>query len=272
MKSTSIYRAACITAVAIAFSACGDVTGVDGPQRVSVNLRVGDSGAPASASGMAGAPSLVAGPPMRLEGTNGTLQIDEIRVIVAEVELKGDDDDCSDGTLGTDDCGDFEAAPRFLDLPLDGEPVEAFTSLIPAGEYDELEFEIEDLEDDEGDTEFAAEIEALREAILDEFPDWPRKATALVVGTFESDAGTMDFRVYLEAEVEIERDLVPPLIVSEDGATGTDLIVDVRPDIWFGRSDGSVLELHLFDYDLTGELLEFELEMEDGFVEIEIDR
>lgn len=270
------FKGVAATALLIALGACGDATGVDGPRRVSLNFRVGEMSAPSLLAGTPGpeasGPTRVAGPPMRLVGTNGTLQIDEIRVIVAEVELKGDDDVCSDGTLGTDDCADFEAPPRFLDLPLDGQPVEAFTSLIPAGEYDELEFEIEDLEDDEQDTQFAAEIAALRTVILSEFPDWPRKATALVVGSFESPAGTTAFRVYMEAEIEIERDLVPPLIVSDDGSAGTDLIVDIRPDIWFGRSDGSVMELHLYDFDATGELLEFEVEMENGIVEVEVDR
>ncbi len=44
----------------------------------------------------------------------------------------------------------------------------------------------------------------------------------------------------------------------------------MRPDIWFMRSDGSVLPLHLYDYGQTGQLLEFEVEMEEGFTEIEI--
>ncbi|NIU76729.1 MAG: hypothetical protein GWN71_25150, partial [Gammaproteobacteria bacterium] len=52
--------------------------------------------APAMASGpgTTSGPMLVAGPPLVLEGTNGTLTIDEIRLIVAEVELDGADDAC----------------------------------------------------------------------------------------------------------------------------------------------------------------------------------
>jgi len=159
-----------------------------------------------------------------------------------------------------------------IDEDLDGQPIEAFSGLIPPGTYDELEFEIEDLEDDEEDTQFAAEIEALREAIQDEFPDWPRKATALVVGSFDAvGGGSTDFRVYIEAEIEIERALQPPLVVDVDGASSSALTVDIRPDLWFARSDGSVLNLSLYDYDETGQVLEFELEMEEGFLEIEIE-
>lgn len=257
-----------------AFAACGDIAGVNGPQHVDVNFQVGASSSPAmsvaAAPGAgAGGVAAIAGPPMSITGPNGTLTIDEIRLIVAEVELEGEDDAC-EAAGGSDDCADFEAAPRFLDLPLDGSPVAAFGGMIPAGTYDELEFEIEDLEDDEEDTDFAAEIVVLREAILDEFPDWPREASALVVGSFESESGTTTFRVYLEAEIEIELDLMPPLVIT-DGEPGPDLNVELRPDIWFTLADGSVLDLSMYDYDATGEVLEFEFEMEDGITEIEIE-
>jgi hypothetical protein len=273
--------------LAAAAAACGDTTGISGPGSVALNFRVGAAAPTASVvteGGLAGAPARVAGPPMTLSGTNGELTIDEIRLIVAEVELDGEDDLCEDAdgdggddsggssSSGAGDCAEFEAPPRFLDLPLDGEPVEAFVGLVPAGTYDELEFEIEDLEDDEDDTQFAAEIAALRETILDEFPDWPRKATALVAGSFTPTGGdALAFRVYIEAEIEIERPLSPPLVVGEDGDVGSDLTVDIRPDIWFTQNDGTVLDLTAYDYDETGQVLEFELEMENGFTELEID-
>ncbi len=262
-----------VLALAAAFAtACGDSTGVGDPASVALNFKVSTSAAaPAQGPATVNGPARSSHPQLVLQGTNGILTIDEIRLIVAEVELDGDDDACEDTVDASDDCAEFEAPPRFLNLPLDGSPVEAFVGLIPPNTYDELEFEIEDLEDDEDDTEFAAEIAVLRQEILDEFPDWPRDATGLVVGSFQNNDGdVVSFRVYLEAEIEIERDLVPPLVVGEDGAA-PDLTVDIRPDIWFGRSDGSVLELHLWDYDATGDLLEFEVEMEDGFTEIEFD-
>jgi hypothetical protein len=284
LRSTGRVGAALLMAAAA--SACGDSLVGDGARAVALSFRVASTSAPqlAAVSGAEGGPSLVAGSPMLIEGTNGTLTISEIRLIVAEVELEGEGDDfCDDdgsddvdspGSGGSfeDDCADFEAPPRFLDLPLDGEPVEAFVGLVPPGVYDELEFEIEDLEDDEDDTEFAAEIVVLREQILAAFPDWPRKATALVVGSFESEAdGVTEFRVYLEAEIEVEMELNPNLVVGDDGGVAADLTVDIRPDVWFTSADGSVLPLHLYDFDLTGSLLELEVEIEDGFGEIEID-
>jgi hypothetical protein len=282
----TILRASLRSALALALLAtyaCDGGTGVDGPQNVAVNFRVVTStGAAAAQAPLSPAvvasdgPAAVVGPPMVIEGTNGTLRIDEIRLIVAEVELDSDDDRCGgtgddDGSVDDDDC-DFEAPPAFMDIPLDGEPVRVLDGLIAPGTYDELEFEIEDLEDDEEDAEFAAEIATLRERILDEFPDWPRKATALVVGVFDSpETGAVSFRVYLEAEIEVERRLTPALVVGADGGVEGELTVDIMPHLWFTRSDGSVMPLHVYDFDTTGEVLEFEVEMEHGFVEIEID-
>lgn len=280
----------------LALGACSDGISMAGPgSEVSVSFRVSGAGGSAAAPSMGpalAAPAGVAGPPLVLTGSNGTLTLDEIRLVISEVELKLADDSCgssgtsdgdpaeasgdgSDDDTGDDsghDCAEFETGPRFLDLPLDGEPVEAVTAVIPAGVYSELEFKIEDLEDDEGDGEEAAAIAAVREQILAEFPDWPREASALVVGSFQpTDGDPIDFRVFVEAEVEIEMDLVPSLVVDESGTTSRDLTVDVSPSEWFTNPDGTVVELQAYDFDATGELLEFELEMEHGFTEIEIE-
>ncbi len=91
----------------------------------------------------------------------------------------------------------------------------------------------------------------------------------LVVGTFQEDGGDLiPFRVYFDAEIEVELDLFPRLEIT-DGDANRDLTVDVQPDLWF-RVGADVLDLSLFDWDATGELLEFEFELEDGFAEIEI--
>ncbi len=278
LRSTALVLL--LPGLALGLVACDDATGVGDPAEVAVNFRTTSTATPTSSSSVPArtGPSWVAGPPLSLDGSNGTLVIEEIRLVIAEIELDGADDLCEDdfdddddgSRDGDDDCADFEAGPRFVDLPLDGSPVQAVRGLLPPGVYDELEFEIEDLEDDEDDDEWE-EILALRRTILDEFPDWPENATALVVGSFQPTGGAArDFRVYLEAEIEIEIDLNPPLVVSEDDASPA-LTVDIRPDLWFVRSDGTVLDLSAWDYDTTGHTLEFEAELEDGFVDVEID-
>jgi len=215
---------------------------------------------------------LAVGGPLVISGSNGELTLDEIRIIINEVELHRADPSCDSIESSGADCGEFEAGPRFLDLPLDGQPVEAVTALIPAGSYKELDFEIEDLEDDEDDPTEAALIAAVRSEILQQIPDWPRKASAMVTGSFTPTGGAaVDFRVFLEAEIEIEFELIPNLVVDDSGAANRDLTVDVAPQIWFSNPDGTVTELQLYDYDSTGDLLEFEVEMEDGFTQIEFD-
>jgi len=273
---------------AASLTACGDSTGVDGPGSVALNFRVAPTSSSFAAAVLEGAPAAVPARATDVSGSNGTLTIDEVWLIVAEAELDGDDDWCEDsdgedsGSSGSSsassDCAEFEAPPRFLELPLDGSPVLAFQGLVPPGTYTELEFEIEDLDDDEDDEEFAAEIAALRDVVLDRFPDWPRNASARVQGSFQptDDQGIptgdpVDFTVYLEAEIEVERTLSPPLVVADDGTGASDLTVDVQLEVWFSRSDGSVIDLSLYDYESTGLILEIEVEMEDGFTEIEFD-
>jgi hypothetical protein len=268
-----VPRAALAGLSLFVLTACGDSTGVVDPGSVSVNFRVASaSGAPAVSGpmGVSGAQP-VAGPPLVLTGTNGSLTIEEIRVIINEVELKPADGSCDTDTSG-DDCPEFEAPPRFLDLALDGQPIEAVTVQIPAATYKELDFEIEDLEDDESDPAEAGGVATVRSQILAIVPDWPREASALVTGTFTPTGGVAtDFRVFLKAEIEIEMALVPNLVVDDQGAVSRHLTIDISPDIWFKKADGTVKDLAQHDYDQTQDLLEFDVEMEDGFTKIEIE-
>ncbi|MCH7564937.1 MAG: hypothetical protein IH968_14060 [Gemmatimonadetes bacterium] len=45
---------------------------------------------------------------------------------------------------------------------------------------------------------------------------------------------------------------------------------DVQPDMWFMLPDNNVMDLTQYDWGDTGQLLEFDLELEDGFIDIEI--
>jgi hypothetical protein len=194
-------------------------------------------------------------------------------LIVAEFELEGDqqgeDEDCPG--MERDDCHEFEAPPFFLELPLEDGSVSVATDEVPPGVYDEFKFEIEDLDDeDEDDGAGASELLSQIRAI---HPDWPEDASLLVVGTFTPREGDpRSFRVYVDAEIEIERDLNPPLMVEDDGTPGTDaIVVEINPRAWFQRPDGTVWDLSEFDYGETGKLLEFEAEMEHGFLHVDIE-
>lgn len=256
-----------LTAVAaLGAAACDDTTGPGQGAQVAVAF-----GATTSAVSAAPAQtgSMLRTGDASIGGTNGTLVIEELRIIVAEFELERvSDDDCVDGN---DACEKFEAPPAFVNVPLDGGQTVAVTAFVDPDTYDELEFEIEDLDDDEEDPVKAQQIEELMNDIRAQFPDWPREASMLAIGTFTpTDGDPMPFRVFFEAEVEIEMDLVPPVTVADDGS-GATFTVSIDPALWFKRFDGTVMDLAALDYDATGTVVEFEVEIENGFAEIEFD-
>ena len=249
--------AACGIALA-ALAACSDASPTGGGSDARVQVRFGVAGGAAQSSLARFQTSGTDG--LTLTGANGTLAISDIRLVVAEFELDGDDDvnRCGDGTAATDDCEDFDVGPMLVDLPLSAGPAAVTTGDIPPGVYDELEFEVEDLDDDEENPAERARIEALRGQILAAFPDWPRDASMLVVGSFTPTGGTArPFRVFVEAEIEIETELSPPLVVGDGEARSIDVLLD--PGAIF-RSGANVLNLT----QPTGRL-ELETRIRNGF-------
>ncbi|MDX1741260.1 MAG: hypothetical protein R3178_08210, partial [Rhodothermales bacterium] len=71
------------------------------------------------------------------------------------------------------------------------------------------------------------------------------------------------FTKYAEAEIEIELDFNPPITIDSGSA---DITVVVDPSEWLAAPDGSVLDLSTVE-----DLFEFEVEIENGFKEIEFD-
>lgn len=242
----------------LALAACdGASTGTAGEGEGRVAIRMGR---PAGALQTSGTDQLV------IPGDNGVLTLTDLRMVVAEFELKGDDDvnRCDDDGLGDDDCDDFESGPMFVDLPLGAGQTTVTSGDIRAGTYREIEFEVEDLDDDEDDASERAAIQALWQTIRAQFPDWPRDASLLVTGTFAPRTnGTLGaavpFRVYIEAEIEVELPLSPPLVVTEGSASRT-VTVTVDPVSIFKRGN-NVLNLSQWN----GGRIELETEVRDGF-------
>lgn len=256
MKTTTLLAATAL----LALSACDD--GVTDPRvdEGSVTVAFTAVSAP-GATRPAPVPGLARS--VAVQGRNGTLVLDELHIVVEEFELKRiSDDDCESGD---DDCEEFEAPVAFVSVPLDGGSAVAAVSDIAPGVYDELEFEVDDLDDDEpASARLLSEIRA-------GFPDWPEDASMLVVGSFTPTGGEpRAFRVYLEAEVEVEVDLTPPVTIAGDGE---DRVFTVRldPSRWFTDGVGGVRNLALLDFDTTGRVAELEVEIEDGIVEVEFD-
>lgn len=195
---------------------------------------------------------------LEVTGTNGTLEIDRIAFIVSELELEGDDGACDDD--GNDDCAEFESGTFFVDLTLDGSPTLVSVDDVKMGTYNELEFEIENLDfddDEEDEAQVRADIESA-------FDTWPEDASLYVEGRFVSNDGeSRSYKAFFDAEVEIEEEFPLPLVLDE--TTNTSVSVDVSPSAWFVMNNGAVIDLSEFDFDSTGRIAEFEVEIEQGF-------
>lgn len=243
--------------------ACDSITSGRDGAAVAVKMGVATGSAPAGQRNGPLAPRLqTTTGGLAVSGDNGVLTISEMRLIVSQFELKTENDTTS---CDSDDCEDFEAAPQFLNLPLNGSQLTVAAADIPNGTYQGLEFEVKNLDDrDDDDGTEAAAIAQLRQLVQQQVPDWPAGASMLVSGTFQPRVnGTLGaaraFRVFLNAEVEVEMPLSPPLVVS-DSASSRSVSVDLDPAALF-RSGTQVLDLSQFD----GQLIRFEAEMEQGF-------
>ncbi|MBI4408536.1 MAG: hypothetical protein HY561_02430 [Gemmatimonadetes bacterium] len=244
--------------------ACGEDATEPSPQR-TVAVRFGTAATSAGGVSAAVVPAFgsAALDEVLVTGTNGTLSITDIRFIVEEFELKRADVDC-DTAANEDACEKIEAPPSFVDLPLGPGAVTAASAQVETGSFEEIEFEVDDVEVDADDSaEEQAQTQALLATIRQTFPDWPGKASMIVIGSFTPTGGTArNFRVYFRAEIEIEREFEPPLVIDQ---TNRNLTIEVVPENWFKQPDGTVLDLSQFDFATTAQLVEFELEMDEGF-------
>lgn len=254
--------------IPFALPACDNPAGSEGSGNVAVRFATSSPGASASRASFSlaasGAEQLV------VTGSNGTLTITDVRFILNEFELERVEDDC-EGLEGDaeDACEEFEAPPAFIDLPLGAGAVVAATQEVPAGRYEELKFEAEDIDfDEEEDDEKGAAIRTLAEAVRAAFPNWPEDASMVVVGTFTPTGGEpVPFTTFFEAEIKVEKEFDPALVIDDANRAVT---VEVDPSAWF-LSGGQVIDLSAFDFARTGEVVEFEAKMENGFTKIEFD-
>jgi hypothetical protein len=260
-------------------SACGLFGDDEG--NVAIRFAVTPSGSSASSSSMtafATAPAAAA-QDVEVEGRNGTLNLERVVLIVDELELEGHGEECrrdrgdSEVKVRDDDDEDdkehgrqceFEADAFLLDLPVDGSPITIASDLIPDGVYDELEFRVRDVELDE-DEDDEGVIGLLAAQLRSSFPNWPSRASALLQGTFEPAGGgaARPFTVFLDADLKVEMELEPPLVITEEGPSRV-ITVEVHPDLWFRRIDGSVVDLSAFDFERTGWIVRVPL-FERGF-------
>lgn len=205
-----------------------------------------------------------------VEGSNGTLKVNDIRFIVEEFMLEPKETDEEEDSLDIVS-EEFEAGPFWVDLPLGRDTLSLATSRVQSGMYEELEFKVEDLnlEEEEEEDGDAGEHQALADSIRMDYPDWPDEASMVVRGSFNpSDGNSRSFKVFANAEIEIERNFNPPLEITEDNVQEV-LSIRLNPVLWFKRADGTVRDLSAYDWEQTGQLIKFEAEFERGVEEVE---
>jgi len=263
----------------LALAGCSDSTGSAAPGQVQIRFGVVPQGARASLA--AAGPRFAAGTPLVVTGSNGTLTITDIRLVVSRFQLRGADGSSCGATAagvhtdrqsgGSDDgpnheageC-EFQAGPQFVTLPLDGSQLTVTTGAVPAGTFTSVRFRVKNLDfdddDDHDDDDNAAAQQALLAQIRQQVADWPAKASMLVTGTFTPTGGTpRDFRAFLRAEVKLTLPINPPLTVAE-GTNTAQVAVLLDPASFF-RTGTTVVDLSQFN----GRVGEFENEMEHGF-------
>lgn len=213
------------------------------------------------------------GDTLTVKGSNGTLKITDVHFIVDDFELEKAEGEC-EGLKGKkeDDCEEFEANLFFVDLPLNNEPLELAVSSIKNGVYSELEFEIDDLDLDENEdqAEEQQKQEFFQNKVRPEFSNWPKAASIVISGSFEANNGDVtEFTTFAAAEIEVEMALNPPLEINN--GTAKRITVNINPEKWFVNQNGTVKNLADYDYSTTQKILEFEVEMEDGFESADVD-
>ena len=240
----------------LAAIACDGSTGPAGGGKVAIKFGAGSSSAVRGNLMASSAPGISSD--LTVTGTNGTIDIQDIRFIVEEIKLKStegtggcaenENEDRSDDNVlvraddrqggngaenENDDC-EFEGGPFIVDLPLDGNTTIA-TENVPPGTYDHVSFKVDDLEggnDDEADD--SANAPNLLNQIRTVYPNFPSRASMVVKGT---QNGT-PFTVYFRSKMRINQVLDPPLTVP-----GTQVLtVKLDPSMWF-KNGNQVLNL-----------------------------
>jgi hypothetical protein len=241
-----MHKKSAILALLVPFIlACEDSTSPDGAGQVAVRFQA-----------VAAASAPAAGVPITLTGSNGTLVITDIRLIVSEIELERVDGECLNDD--DDDCEEFEGGPYLVNL-LEQSATDVVRAVVPAGLYTELEFEVEDLDiDDDDDNGERAAKQAILTELRQTYPSFPTDASMVVRGTFDGEP----FTVFFEAEIEVEQEFPRPFRVPEDEL----ITVLLDPAAWF-MNGTQVIDLLALD----GRTIEFEAEFEDGVLEIEFD-
>lgn len=155
------------------------------------------------------------------EGAN-TLVITKAELVLRELELKlSAASTCATGTV-EDSCERIELGPMKIALPVTDVIASPISVTVPAGTYQEIEFDIRRPGSDPADQAFVAANPLFNNVSI------------RVEGTYNGTAFV--FTSQLDQEVQI--DFSPPVVISE-GSNNVTIAVDLRS--WFRNSQGVLI-------------------------------
>jgi hypothetical protein len=155
---------------------------------------------------------------------NDTIIVRSVELVLREIELELLDDlaGCPDSNdqsgLDDDACEEFSTGIVLVTLPLGSQTEQVISVNVPAGIYDEVEFEIHKPEQPQ-DAAFIAANPAFANVAI------------RVTGTFSQGGTRSDFVYTTDLNEEQEIDLNPPLDVTADGPVNLTIRLDVGT--WF---------------------------------------
>lgn len=209
--------AAVLTAGAVA--GCADSTGPAAGRTVSLAF----STVPGAVANVGVSPALaVAGSP---------LVITRAQLVFSESELEPVGASCSASATtepDEDGCPELKTGPMLVDLPLDASTRSVVSVNVPAGTYEEIEFEIDAVSSHSDD--HPAEVQAFLAA----HPGF-EGVSIRVEGTYNGEP----FVFTTGVEVEMELEFQPPITV--DG-TASNLVIHVDLANWFRTETGTVID------------------------------
>ena len=214
MKRTTLILAAAVLA-----AACSDSTGLETEAGVSLSFTAGAG--PAAASGVL----FSMASDTLSDGQSNELILTSVEVVLREIELKRQSAPACDDLPDNDDCEKFEVGPVLLDVPLNGETETLVTIMPDPDTYDEIEFEIHKVSNDD------PEDAAFRSA----HPDMVGKSIR-VQGSYNGQPFTYE----TDLNVEQEFDLSPPVVVTAE-TTSTNVTVLLGVDSWFRDGSGNLV-------------------------------
>jgi hypothetical protein len=204
----------------LAVAACSD-SGSGPTTEPQLSLSIATRPA-AAVSAKGAALATVAAPETYTDDAGSILIFDRVQLVVREIEMENEavENACEIAT-GDDDCAEIEIGPLLVDLPLGTSgATRTLSATVPAGTYDEVEFEIHKPESSD-DAAFLAANPGFEGVSI--------RAEGSYNGT--------PFVYLSRLNVEMEFDLEPPLVVGETGAAELTLLADLGT--WFRGTDGN---------------------------------